>query len=246
MYRSQIVSLPQQFQAPGPKTAPAYGSHFEHRHAFQQRLIEEQRQQLQKQRERILELQENQRLSRAKEESAQATAVTQPLNNSASQTREEKLKSEKQSGCKNTTLLRYMPSVKQAQLVSMCHSYSSWARICQAHFSHASAICSSSHLWLGLKGGIRLATILRPPFLQWLNTMWSIQDPLRNSNTRVSHIVAAEIYLVRKKRECHPQYFRTCRSPGYSAPLQGCIINPISSGRKVYQGFRMKMQHNVE
>uniref|UniRef100_A0A8C0BIE5 Coiled-coil domain containing 191 n=1 Tax=Buteo japonicus TaxID=224669 RepID=A0A8C0BIE5_9AVES len=116
---NQIVSLPQQFQAPGPKTAPAYGSHFEHRHAFQQRLIEEQRQQLQKQRELILELQENQRLSRAKEESAQATAATQPLNNSASQTREEKLKREKQSRCKNTTHLRYMPSIKQAQLAQL-------------------------------------------------------------------------------------------------------------------------------
>ncbi|NXU29110.1 CC191 protein, partial [Thalassarche chlororhynchos] len=103
--RNQIATLPQQFQAPGPKTAPAYGSCFEHRHAFQQRLIEEQRQQLQKQQELILELQENQRLSRAKEEAAQATAVTQLLNNSASQTREEKPKREKQSRCKNTTHL---------------------------------------------------------------------------------------------------------------------------------------------
>ncbi|KFW01600.1 Coiled-coil domain-containing protein KIAA1407, partial [Fulmarus glacialis] len=105
VYRDQIATLPQQFQAPGPKTAPAYGSRFEHRHAFQQRLIEEQRQQLQKQQELILELQENQRLSRAKEEAAQAMAVTQPLNNSASQTREEKTKREKQSRCKNTTHL---------------------------------------------------------------------------------------------------------------------------------------------
>ncbi|NXQ97335.1 CC191 protein, partial [Sagittarius serpentarius] len=105
VYRNQRVHLPQQFQAPGPKTAPAYGSRFEHRHAFQQRLIEEQRQQLQKQQKLILELQENQRLSRAKEEAAQAMAITQPLNNSASQTREEKLKREKQSRCKNTTYL---------------------------------------------------------------------------------------------------------------------------------------------
>ncbi|XP_075023066.1 coiled-coil domain-containing protein 191 isoform X2 [Calonectris borealis] len=104
VYRGQIATLPQ-FQAPGPKTAPAYGSRFEHRHAFQQRLIEEQRQQLQKQQELILELQENQRLSRAKEEAAQAMAVTQPLNNSASQTREENPKREKQSRCKNTTHL---------------------------------------------------------------------------------------------------------------------------------------------
>uniref|UniRef100_A0A8B9SQD1 Coiled-coil domain containing 191 n=1 Tax=Anas platyrhynchos TaxID=8839 RepID=A0A8B9SQD1_ANAPL len=60
-----------------PRTTPAYGSCFEHRYTFQQRLIEEQRQQLQKQQELILELQENQRLSRAKEEAAQAMAVTQ-------------------------------------------------------------------------------------------------------------------------------------------------------------------------
>lgn len=125
MYRNQIATLPHQDQAPGPKTAPAYGSRFEHRHAFQQRLIEEQRQQLQKQQELILELQENQRLSRAKEAATQATAVTQMLNNSASQTREEKQKREKQSRCKNTTYLRYMSLIKQAQLVSMSHSYSS-------------------------------------------------------------------------------------------------------------------------
>ncbi|KAM7131617.1 coiled-coil domain-containing protein 191 isoform 1-T1 [Ciconia maguari] len=105
VYRNQIATLPQQFRTPGPKTAPAYGSCFEHRYAFQQRLIEEQRQQLQKQQELILELQENQRLSRAKEEAAQAMAVTQLLNNSASQTREEKPKREKQSRCKNTNHL---------------------------------------------------------------------------------------------------------------------------------------------
>ncbi|KFZ50346.1 Coiled-coil domain-containing protein KIAA1407, partial [Podiceps cristatus] len=105
VYRNQTSTLPQQFQVPRPKTAPAYGSHFEHRNAFQQRLIEEQRQQLQKQQELILELQENQRMSKAKEEVAQATAVTQPLNSSASQTREEEPKREKQSRCKTTASL---------------------------------------------------------------------------------------------------------------------------------------------
>ncbi|NXX74327.1 CC191 protein, partial [Urocolius indicus] len=100
VYRNQIPALPQQFQAPGPKTAPAYSSHFEHHYAFQQHLIEEQRQQLQKQQELILILQENQKLSRPKEEAAQDTAVTQSLNNSASQTREEN-----QCKCKNTTHL---------------------------------------------------------------------------------------------------------------------------------------------
>ncbi|XP_041887729.1 coiled-coil domain-containing protein 191 isoform X4 [Corvus kubaryi] len=100
MYKNQIATVLQQFQALSPKTSPAYGSRFEHRHAFQQRVIEEQRQQLQKQQELILKLQEHQKLSRDKEEAAQATAVTQTFNNSVSQTREEK-----QSRSKNTTPL---------------------------------------------------------------------------------------------------------------------------------------------
>ncbi|NWU88892.1 CC191 protein, partial [Upupa epops] len=99
VHRNQTAMLPQRFQAPGRKTGPSYGSCFEYRHAFQQRLIEEQRQQLQKQQKLILELQENQRLSRAKEEAAQATSVAQTLN-SASQTREEN-----QSTCKNAAHL---------------------------------------------------------------------------------------------------------------------------------------------
>ncbi|KAJ7402877.1 coiled-coil domain-containing protein 191 [Pitangus sulphuratus] len=98
--RNQVATALHQFQARGPKTSPAYGSRFEHHHAFQQRLIEEQRQQLQKQQELILKLQENHRLSRDKEEAAQATDVTQLIDNSVSQTREEK-----QSRCKNTTPL---------------------------------------------------------------------------------------------------------------------------------------------
>ncbi|NXA74289.1 CC191 protein, partial [Thryothorus ludovicianus] len=100
MYRNQIATVLQQFQTLSPKTSPAYGSRFEHRHAFQQHVIEEQRQQLQKQQELILKLQQNQKLSRDKEEAAQAMAVTQTFNDSVSQTREEK-----QSRCKNTTPL---------------------------------------------------------------------------------------------------------------------------------------------
>ncbi|XP_041267044.1 coiled-coil domain-containing protein 191 [Onychostruthus taczanowskii] len=99
-YRNQIATVLQQFQAACPKTSPAYGSRFEHRHAFQQRVIEEQRQQLQKQQELILKLQENQKLRRDKEEGAQAVAVTQMFNSSLSQTREKK-----ESRCKNTTPL---------------------------------------------------------------------------------------------------------------------------------------------
>uniref|UniRef100_A0A8C2U3A8 Coiled-coil domain containing 191 n=1 Tax=Coturnix japonica TaxID=93934 RepID=A0A8C2U3A8_COTJA len=98
-----------------PKTAPAYGSCFEHHHAFQEHLTEEQKQQLQKQQELILELQENQRLSRAKEEAVQATAAAQALD-SASQTREKKMNSRKQSRCQNATPLRYRELEKQRRL----------------------------------------------------------------------------------------------------------------------------------
>ncbi|XP_063275962.1 coiled-coil domain-containing protein 191 isoform X1 [Prinia subflava] len=97
---NQIATVLQHFQAPSPKTSPAYGSCFEDRHTFQQCVIEEQRQQLQKQQELILKLQENQKLNSDKEEAAQALAVTQTFNNSVSQTIEEK-----QSRCKNTTPL---------------------------------------------------------------------------------------------------------------------------------------------
>ncbi|NXQ54113.1 CC191 protein, partial [Anthoscopus minutus] len=96
-YMNQIATVLQEFQALSPKTSPAYGSRFEHRHAFQQRVIEEQRQQLQKQQELIFKLQKNQKLSSDKEEAAQTMAVTQTFNNSVSQTREEK-----RSRCKNT------------------------------------------------------------------------------------------------------------------------------------------------
>uniref|UniRef100_A0A8B9F098 Coiled-coil domain containing 191 n=1 Tax=Amazona collaria TaxID=241587 RepID=A0A8B9F098_9PSIT len=107
VYKDQIGTLLQQLQTAGLKTAPAYGSRFEHRHAFQQRLIEEQRQQLERQQKLILELQQNQRLSGIEEEAAQATAVTplQQPDNSASQAREEKPERENQPRCKNTTYL---------------------------------------------------------------------------------------------------------------------------------------------
>lgn len=124
VYKDQIATLLQQLQTAGLRTTPAYGSRFEHRHAFQQRLIEEQRQQLQRQQKLILELQENQRLSRIEEKAAQATAVTpfQQPDNSASQTREEKHERENQPTCKNSAYLRYMLLIKQVQLVSMSHS----------------------------------------------------------------------------------------------------------------------------
>ncbi|NXM78662.1 CC191 protein, partial [Serilophus lunatus] len=98
VYMNQTATVFQRFQARGPKTSLAYGSCFEHRHAFQRRLIEEQRQQLQKQQELILKLQENQSLSRDKEEAVQVMTVTHLFKNSVSQTREKK-----QSRCKNAT-----------------------------------------------------------------------------------------------------------------------------------------------
>ncbi|XP_040452722.1 coiled-coil domain-containing protein 191 isoform X4 [Falco naumanni] len=133
VYRNQTAALLQQFQAPGPKPASAYGSGFEHCHDFQQCLIEEQRQQLQKQQELILELQEDQRLSRVKEESAQGTAVTQLLINSASQIREEKPKTEEQSRCKNTTRLSPPVSHKPANTRAVMQSRKPSSQLISPH-----------------------------------------------------------------------------------------------------------------
>lgn len=101
---SQTVPPTQWSAAPGHKMASAVRGCFEHRRAFQQQLIEEQKRQLQEQQELILELQEEQRLRRAKEEAEQATAVTRALNNLIPKAGEEKLK---QSSCKNMAPLRY-------------------------------------------------------------------------------------------------------------------------------------------
>ncbi|NXT77693.1 CC191 protein, partial [Zapornia atra] len=133
VHRNQVATLSQQFQAPGPKTAPAYGKHFEHHHAFQQRLIEKQRQQLRKQQEVILELQKNQRLSRAKEAAAQAMAAAQPLNSSALQTREENLKKEKQSRCKNTTHVSSLVSHGPDNARAVMHGRRPSSQLTSAH-----------------------------------------------------------------------------------------------------------------
>ncbi|CAH2218850.1 Hypothetical predicted protein [Pelobates cultripes] len=64
----------------GPnKKAPNYGEVFENRHTFQQQLIEEQRQQLQEQKDMILGLMENQRLIISRQEAARATTFTTEL-----------------------------------------------------------------------------------------------------------------------------------------------------------------------
>ncbi|KAG9469887.1 hypothetical protein GDO78_019426 [Eleutherodactylus coqui] len=66
-------------QGSGHKKLSPYGENFESRHAFQQKLIEEQKQQLQEQKEMILGLMENQRLMIAKQEAKTASAVTAEL-----------------------------------------------------------------------------------------------------------------------------------------------------------------------
>ncbi|KAM4701825.1 coiled-coil domain-containing protein 191 [Discoglossus pictus] len=62
------------------RKAPPYGEKFENRHTFQQQMIEEQRRQLQEQKEVIMGLMENQRLIITKQEADRATAVTAALN----------------------------------------------------------------------------------------------------------------------------------------------------------------------
>ncbi|XP_066455433.1 coiled-coil domain-containing protein 191 [Eleutherodactylus coqui] len=66
-------------QGSGHKKLSPYGENFESRHAFQQKLIEEQKRQLQEQKEMILGLMENQRLMIAKQEAKTASAVTAEL-----------------------------------------------------------------------------------------------------------------------------------------------------------------------
>nr|XP_014433203.1 coiled-coil domain-containing protein 191 isoform X4 [Pelodiscus sinensis] len=102
---NQTLAPVQWFGTSDKKMAPAFRSHFEHRHAFQQQLIEEQKRQLQEQREMILELQENERLRRAKQEAEQATAATMALNNPVPKTKEKMLKRGDQSSCKSMSSL---------------------------------------------------------------------------------------------------------------------------------------------
>ncbi|XP_054829516.1 coiled-coil domain-containing protein 191 [Eublepharis macularius] len=89
-----------------PKVIPGWLDPFEHRHAFQQQLINEQRQQLQEQRELILELQGNQNLKTAQEEAEQATATSKALGDLAPKMRETNQLRENQSDDKNTERLR--------------------------------------------------------------------------------------------------------------------------------------------
>ncbi|KAJ6662263.1 hypothetical protein lerEdw1_012426 [Lerista edwardsae] len=91
---------------PSQKVAPAFLRPFEHRHAFQQQLIKEQRRQLQEQQKLILELQENERLKRAREEAEQATLAAMALDSPTPKTGEENQLRETQSNYKTTQPLR--------------------------------------------------------------------------------------------------------------------------------------------
>ncbi|XP_040278815.1 coiled-coil domain-containing protein 191 isoform X1 [Bufo bufo] len=76
-HRLQTPSAPQ--GSSQHKKIPPYGENFENRQVFQQKLIEEQKRQLQEQKEMILGLMENQRLMIAKQEAKNASAVTAEL-----------------------------------------------------------------------------------------------------------------------------------------------------------------------
>ncbi|XP_056415909.1 coiled-coil domain-containing protein 191 isoform X2 [Hyla sarda] len=76
-HRLQPRSAPQ--GSAHPRRIPPYGENFENRHVFQQKLIEEQRRQLQEQKEMILGLMENQKLMITRQEAKNASAVTAEL-----------------------------------------------------------------------------------------------------------------------------------------------------------------------
>ncbi|KAL8190863.1 UNVERIFIED_CONTAM: hypothetical protein K2H54_062943, partial [Gekko kuhli] len=84
MFDGLTRSSVQHLGTPSPKVAPGWMGPFEHRHAFQQQLIEEQQRQLQEQQELILELQGNQSLKKAQEDARQATAASRAVGNPAS------------------------------------------------------------------------------------------------------------------------------------------------------------------
>nr|XP_003219254.3 PREDICTED: coiled-coil domain-containing protein 191 [Anolis carolinensis] len=75
---------------PKQKSTPIFLGPMEHRYAFQQQLIEEQKRQLQEQQELILKLQENERLKAAREEATRATTATLALDNHVQKIREGK------------------------------------------------------------------------------------------------------------------------------------------------------------
>uniref|UniRef100_A0A670IF08 Coiled-coil domain containing 191 n=1 Tax=Podarcis muralis TaxID=64176 RepID=A0A670IF08_PODMU len=111
VFGNQARSSSQHLEPPKQKMSSVLRGPLEHRHAFQQQLIEEQKRQLKEQQELILRLQENERLKKAKEEAEQATAVTKALNNQAPKTREGKQLRES----RNTESLRlenYQPAIQ--------------------------------------------------------------------------------------------------------------------------------------
>uniref|UniRef100_A0A670IF17 Coiled-coil domain containing 191 n=1 Tax=Podarcis muralis TaxID=64176 RepID=A0A670IF17_PODMU len=112
VFGNQARSSSQHLEPPKQKMSSVLRGPLEHRHAFQQQLIEEQKRQLKEQQELILRLQENERLKKAKEEAEQATAVTKALNNQAPKTREGKQLRES----RNTESLRYRAKSTKIQL----------------------------------------------------------------------------------------------------------------------------------
>lgn len=102
MFGNQIRNSLQHLGMARQKMAPACWSSLEHRHDFQQQLIEEQKRQLQEQQELILKLQENVRLKMTRGETEEVTGDTLTLTNRVRKARERK-----ESNVKNTEPLRY-------------------------------------------------------------------------------------------------------------------------------------------
>uniref|UniRef100_A0A670IFR4 Coiled-coil domain containing 191 n=1 Tax=Podarcis muralis TaxID=64176 RepID=A0A670IFR4_PODMU len=114
VFGNQARSSSQHLEPPKQKMSSVLRGPLEHRHAFQQQLIEEQKRQLKEQQELILRLQENERLKKAKEEAEQATAVTKALNNQAPKTREGKQLRES----RNTESLRYRAKTQKGPFMA--------------------------------------------------------------------------------------------------------------------------------
>ncbi|XP_043929090.1 coiled-coil domain-containing protein 191 [Protopterus annectens] len=100
-------------QLPGmyPRSTPAYGCNFQHRHMFQQQLIEEQRKQLMEQKNLIQQLQEDQKLKILRTEAERLTAVTSELNCQSKKKKQEKETGEiKPDGSRQQELKYAVPS----------------------------------------------------------------------------------------------------------------------------------------
>uniref|UniRef100_A0A8D2LRX5 Coiled-coil domain containing 191 n=1 Tax=Varanus komodoensis TaxID=61221 RepID=A0A8D2LRX5_VARKO len=174
MFCNQKRSSSQCLGTSRQKTASAFWGPMEHRYAFQQQLIEEQRQQIQEQQELILQLQENEKLKKVREEAEQATAVTRTLNNVAPKSRIEKSLRENPLNYKNSEPLRRME--REQQLLSKAKEHYTkvllkkqgldpWKRLIKQ--SQENMVMAQRHHCFGLQ---------RKCLLAWLHHVQEILD----------------------------------------------------------------------